>query len=82
MHRGDPRKAGIVRVQSGCDGRETGHQPIDSHVRSIGPAQKVLDLTMLTHSESCALPLDQRRSSEEQTVLGAGKAQIALTVFA
>jgi hypothetical protein len=81
MHRGDPRKAGIVRVQSGCDGRETGHQPIDRQVCSLGSAQQALDLSTLARRELSLLSFDQRRAAKDQPLLGAGQAEIALMVF-
>jgi hypothetical protein len=82
MDRRDPCKAGIVRIQGGRHGRESGQEPIHRQVCSIGAAQKAFDLGPLANSESGSLPLDQRRAPQEQAVLGAGKAQIALIVFA
>ncbi len=82
MDRSDPCQAGIVRVQGGRHRRKSRQESINRQVCSIGAAQEAFDLGPLAYSESVPPPLDQRRPPKEQAVLGTGKAQIALIVFA
>ena len=76
MHRGDPCKAWIIRVHGSHHRRETRQEPFDGQIRFIGAAEEALDLGPQAHSESCTLPLDQRRAPKEHTVLGAGNTQV------
>src|ERR1700724_4602611 len=79
MHRGDPRQALIVRVQRRRDRRKSRHKPIYVHLRSIGAAEQMFEVTLFSHYEACVAPLDQRRASKHQTLLGAGEAEIVVT---
>jgi hypothetical protein len=39
----------------------------------------MFEVTSLSHYEACVTPLDQRRASKHQALLGAGEAEIVVT---
>jgi hypothetical protein len=82
MDRSNPCKTGIIRVQGSRHRCKSGPEPIHREVYSIGAVQEAFDLRPPPYRESNSPPLDQRRASQKQAVLGAGNAQIAFIVFA
>src|ERR1700722_10235814 len=82
MDRGNPRRARIIRIQSGRYGRKGRHEPICGHISPIGAAEQALDLALLADHETLVTPLDQRCAGQEQALIGAGEAEIVLTGLA
>src|SRR5580704_6738937 len=78
MHCGDPRQTLIVRVQGGGYGRQSMRQPIGDKISSMGMAQQPFDLASLAHDEAAVAPLDQRRTAEQEAMVGAGEAEIVV----
>jgi hypothetical protein len=58
------------------------HEPLRRQLRPVGAAQQALDLAPLTHGEASVSALDQRRAAEQQALVGAGEAEIAVAGFA
>jgi hypothetical protein len=79
MHRGDPRQGLIVRVQGGSDRRKSRHEPVYVQFHPIGAAEQMFEFVSFAHDKAAVAPLDQRRASKHQALLGAGEAEIVVT---
>src|SRR5580700_6081299 len=81
MHRRDPRQTLVVRIQGGGHGGQPRHDPAGGVVCSVSVAEQSLDLVALAHDEAAVAPLDQRRASEQQALVGAGEAEIVVVTY-
>ena len=73
MHGRDPHQTLIVGVEGAGDRRETRHEPVHRRFAVIGPLQQAVDFIAFTDDKTAAASLDQRRVSEQQTLVGAGE---------
>ena len=82
MHGRDPHQTLIVGVEGARDRRETRHEPVHRRFAVIGPLQQAVDFIAFTDDKTAAASLDQRRVSEQQTLVGAGEPEIIRLSFA
>lgn len=88
MDSGNARQTRIVRIQRRRNRRKPRHQPVDVkfawllRVISIATVQQSFDLVPPANNETTVSSLNQRRRTEDQTVLATAKTEIVLSALA
>jgi len=82
VHGGDTGETPIAGIQGRRDGAEAGHDSLDCGRVLISAAEQAFDLALLAHDKARAVPRDERRAAEHETIGRAGQSEILVTCLA